>query len=451
MQLRSTVHTNDANLNERVGNATTEYLNKYFDAYYSRTEMKSTEYFLGLNISTNSFGVHGMEESFIMTIEMEGTLSFSANKLVPSEFFIDTLLRNAFKGRNEQLYLDQLLGIDDYFLQNLTHLIIDINKGEVTESIIRDNITEIIDSTNKGINRAETENLQINAVRKKRVRVLISSLVLTFMILSCCFYAYKHLQKRKTTGNRNGDNDKEPMKVIKLPVKKKQLSMRVTQSRNDVEEIIDRNRISPTSTATTHLSPGSIADKMDRPPPSPQRSMTSQASSMFTYTDNMSRITTNNKNDVMSPSRCSHSKFSFDVPSIDLNIWRGGKQDPPAFGSDISVIENQKDLSLIPEGQGDIENEMKIRNKNGTRIDVVEHRRLSRKSRVALDSRQSQSRTSNRSETYFYNGYHVSQDHNDSEIGLDLSTSDVICDLKNLSMQIERKRNGRSSNRAANQ
>eukprot|EP00537_Pseudo-nitzschia_pungens_P004652 CAMPEP_0172375746 /NCGR_PEP_ID=MMETSP1060-20121228/63269_1 /TAXON_ID=37318 /ORGANISM="Pseudo-nitzschia pungens, Strain cf. cingulata" /LENGTH=171 /DNA_ID=CAMNT_0013103009 /DNA_START=42 /DNA_END=557 /DNA_ORIENTATION=+ len=155
-------------------------------------------------------------------------------------------------------------------------------------------------------------------------------------------------------------------------------------------------------------------------------------------------------NDIYSkaPSLSSPSKFSIDMPSIDLGAWRGGREDPPEFGSDISVIARKKDLSLIAEEKSDIESGMgKKDNKNSNRRHITSsNRHLSRKSQAAMRMRESKSRSSHRSETYFYNGPHVSNSNSDSESdsgsdsAYDTSTGNVICDLKNLSMQIEQKR-----------
>ena len=129
------------------------------------------------------------------------------------------------------------------------------------------------------------------------------------------------------------------------------------------------------------------------------------------------------------------SKLTLDLPSVDLSSWRGRRQDPPAFGSDISVIPKQNGLSLIPEGR-DIE-----------RGDAGGKWQPSQKSRATLDERQSKSRHSNRSETYFYNG----QYDDDSDAGGEFTADDVICDLRDLSMQIREQRRNTKSKRAYNQ
>ncbi len=445
MQLRSTVDANNTTeLNQKVGDATTKYLNDYFSAYYARTEQMPKDYFSDIMLSMNSFGVHGVSGSFITTIEIEGTLSFNSD-LLPSSFFIDTLLRNAFKGRNERLYLDQLLKLEDDFLVNLTYLIIDINQSNVAESSIdEDDTTSLENGVNDHEKQAENAK-RSSSERWITIVIGISSMVLALVMFfgSYLLHQWCKEQKEEKQDEKISD-DSEPMKVIKLPVKKQQKSVSMK---------IDNLGISPTSTATTsRSSPQSIAAKMDRPPPSPQRSMTSQESSMFTYTDNMSRFTTGktvNQSNFRSPSS-PFSKFSLDVQSIDLSMWRTARQnrqdprqDPPAFGSDISVIEKRNDLTLIPENQEDLESGMN-RNNNYRRSGNT-NRHFSRKSRVALDARHSQSRHSNRSETYFYGGRN---DDNDSDG--EMSVDDVICDLKNLSMQIERQRQYARSKRAMN-
>ena len=454
MQLRSTVDaTNTTQLNQKVGDATTQYLNEYFGAYYTRTEQMPKDYFSNIFLSMKSFGVHGVSGSFITTIEIGGTLSFNSD-LLPSSFFIETLLRNAFKGRNERLYLDKLLKLEDAFLQNLTYLIIDINQSNVAESTIDEDgasSTEISSSANE----EHGENAKRNSSEKWIATVIgVTTMILAIIVLFLSYVLHLWCKKRReeTEDEKSSNDDAEPMKVIKLPVKKQQKSPSLSIKTKD-SKIIGKLGISPTSTASTsRSSPHSIAAKMDRPPPSPQRSMTSQESSMFTYTDNMSRFTsgnTVNHSRFKSPGS-PFSKFSLlDVQSIDLSMWRGGRQgrqDPPAFQSDISVIEKRHDLSMIPEQRVDLESGLRNNSTKNYRRNYSSKKHLSLKSRVALDARHSQSRYSNQSETYFYGGRN---DDNDSDGGLEMSADDVIGDLKNLSMQIERQRQNARAKRAS--
>eukprot|EP00536_Pseudo-nitzschia_multiseries_P008234 jgi/Psemu1/287659/fgenesh1_pg.207_\ len=444
MQFRSTVDTDAAELNQRVENVTTSYLNQYFKAYYVRTEQGNKDYFEEVDLSTSSFGVHGVEGSFITTLEMEGTLSFNSDK-VPSSFFIDALLRNAFEGQNEKLYLNQLLKEkEDEFLQNLTYVIIDINEAKVAESLLQDKSSTTNSTTNNNLKAPVGKKRFVFSEKWVKVMIYVATVSSVLMILACFCCLHQRCRRRKTPGkqkHKDRKDIKEPMKVIRLPVKKHGSS-----SPNDYDG--ENRRISPTSTRTTPTSDGSETDHIDMLPLSPQRSLPSQCSSMFT-SDNMSKITKSN-NDIVSKARSlsSPSKFSIDMPSIDLGAWRGGREDPPEFGSDISVIEKKKDLSLIAEEKCDIEAGLgrKSNNNNSRRNITSSSRYLSGKSKAAMHIRQSQRRSSHRSETYFYNGPHISNNDSDSDSDcpFDISTGgDVICDLKNLSMQIEQRRNDR--------
>ncbi|VEU42254.1 unnamed protein product [Pseudo-nitzschia multistriata] len=433
LQLRSAVDTDAAELNERVEAITTNYLNQYFKAYYARTEPDDDEYFEKAVISANSFGVHGVEGSYITTLEIEGTLSFTSDE-VPTSFFIETLLRNAFKGQNEKLFLDQLLKEDEDFLQNLTYLIIDINKTKVAESSVEDGAPSG-DSSSSGVEASRANERRVLNEKWIIALLCVTSLIVALMILACYFYLRRRYTKpiaaKKTKKKADSDNE-EPMKVIKLPLKKK-------QSSSTDDNVGGNLLISPTSAGTTPTSAGSLSDHMDHPPPSPIQSLTSHCSSMFTNGDNMSRFAIRKANNDV-------SKFSLDMPSIDLGTWRGGRVDPPEFGSDISAIVTRKDLSLIAEEKSDIESGVDTENNNRSRRKgFLGSRYSSRSSRGEISLRQAQSRSSYRSETYFYNCRNVPNDDSDSDCPLDTSAGDVICDLKNLSIQIERERNSRRS------
>ena len=457
MQLRSEVDSDSVKLNRKMQSVTSNYLNEYFYAYYKSTEPGFIDYFSHIDLSTKSFGVHGVEGSFITTLEIEGSLTFNSDKL-PSNFFIDTLLRNAFSGQNEQLYLTELLteGNDDAeeFLQKLTYLIIDINGVKVVESWIQDNkkIETIPDHYSKveGIVReggTNNSNEGANVFSTEEWIMIFVYSALGFcgsvVILCCAFYICRYISRRCCDKKEKSNRNEEPMKVIKLPIKKRQQKQKQSLPSNrgvknnnngtpsSATVFHDNDRISPTSSATTKSSAGSISDQMDRPAPSPQRSMMSQASSKFTYTENMSKWCASSIDGATGSSIS--GKHSMDgAPSIDLATWRGGKQDPPAFGNDISVIES--DLTLIQECEEDNDN------------DDVETGRLNNKNRM-LGERQSKARLSNRSEAYYY--YQGSQvanevDEDEDSSVLDASTGDVIADLRNLSLQIERERSIRT-------
>jgi hypothetical protein len=139
MQLRSQVNSDSAELNSNVELLTSKYLNDYYGAYYS-TNYNEEGYFLESTLSVSSLGIHGVEGSFITTLEIDGSLVFDPNMEAPSKPFVDTLLRNAFQGHNERIYLNQLLSTinsDSDFLHQLTHIFIEIDDVTVAETKIQ--------------------------------------------------------------------------------------------------------------------------------------------------------------------------------------------------------------------------------------------------------------------------------------------------------------------------
>ena len=70
MQLRSTVDTSNSQLLSDMLKLTTQYLDSYFGAYYSNVQ--PVDYFTHTALSVNSFGIHGVEGSYITTLEFDG-------------------------------------------------------------------------------------------------------------------------------------------------------------------------------------------------------------------------------------------------------------------------------------------------------------------------------------------------------------------------------------------
>lgn len=240
----------------------------------------------------------------------------------------------------------------------------------------------------------------------------------------------------------------EPIKVLALPVKK-------SRSRS--------SSITPTSQSNTKRSDSSSLDEqMGRSPPSPERSLASQDSSLFTYSNN-------NHPSKLNTSRFSlgsFSKFSMDMQSsIDLggashqssqrpNTIANGSSAPP-FGHDISAIENHRDLSLIAEEDDDEEmghHHLARAQKQSRGKACRQDRQYSSSTRKPFGSRafderrarsSSRSRQGPASHRFTFGRRQEAFDDSESSIDLDTSSSDVIADLRNLSLQIEKQRNSR--------
>ena len=465
MQLRSVVDSDSVKIGREMKTSVSNYLNAYFNAYYKSAEPEVIDYFSHVNISAKSFGVHSVEGSFITTLEIEGSLSFndSSDQLLPSVSFVDALLKNAFQGYNEQLFLTHLLADStdgEEFLQKLSYMIIDVNGSKVGESRVQDgkivnmpdHSSVIVDDAVRGISEEENSNNETGQnefFSGKWFMIFIYSAVGFFafsLVLFCTIFVYRQCMYQNEETEEKDDETKMPVKFINLPIKNNNDNQKhppsdcVEKSSNrKIKSYFLRNSggIAPSTSSTTE-SGRSLSDHMNRKPPSPQRSMMSQASSKFTYTDNdMPKDGTRS----LGCDTYRSTKFAMDgIPSIDSAAWLGRKQDPPAFGNDISIIENNNDLSLIQECEEDantkdIETDLGKNNRLG--IDSQQQYSSSRCSRAKIDVRQSKGRLSNRSESYFYHHGKYGEEGGDSELDI-TSTSDVISDLKNLSLQIER-------------
>jgi hypothetical protein len=466
MQLRSKVDSNRNEINSNIQDLTTQYLDDYFQAYYTQNQNKEG-YFLETELTVTSLGVHGVDGSYITTLEMEGSLHFDPNNELPSKAFVDTLLRNAFQGRNERIYLNELLASSSQFLRYMTHIFIEIGDVTVTEteiervgddtlpveSNIGKNSTVADDSSSHGQQGhwlLEEEWAQIT------IYTAAGLLGLLLIIGSCCICKCLCCPGSRTVVVEDDENDlsDEPIKVVTLPVKHR--DSRSTQGDN----------ISPTSQETERSGSdsSSLEDQMGRSAPSPERSLASQSSSLFTYSNNNYASSKSSNMNVSRFSIGSFSRFSLDMPSIDLggaSVARS-KTNPrgmqiPNFGHDISAIENHRDLSLIQEEDDDEElghhhlaRAQKKYGKRPTRHPQHYSSRRSFESKTydTYDSGRSRSLSNGRSRhpspsSHFFSRQRDDVDTSGYSIDLDASSGDVIADLRNLSLQIQKQRKNR--------
>jgi hypothetical protein len=470
MQLRSQVDADSSELHSNIKRLTTSYLNDYFGAYYS-TNYELNGFFLEVTLSIASLGIHGVEGSFITTLEMDGSLSFDHDVELPSESFADTLLRNAFQGHNERIYLNHLLsnsGSDSSFLHQLTHIFIDIGGATVAETEIQ-RTAEAVSSGDDNVNRSSNSTLSSTKFAPDSqgdnesawfmdeqwatIAIFVAAGVVGVLLLvGCCFYFGG--SKTVIIDDEDDDLGDEPIKVLELPVK---------QSRNFR---VPGSSSTPISQSNTEGSDSdSLDEQMGCSPPSPERSLASQDSSKFTYSNN-------NHSSNLNTSRCSlgsFSKFSMDMQaSIDLggsmhqsnyrpNTISHGTGVPP-FGQDISAIEKHHHLSLIQEEDDDEEmghHHLARARKNGSsrpcRIDhqFVSSRRSFRANAYEERPPKNTSRSRNHgqvpssSRRFSFGRRNEGLDTSETSIDMDTCSSDVIADLRNLSIQIEKQRKSR--------
>jgi hypothetical protein len=503
MQLRSAIDSDTVELQNKMQTLTTKYLNAYFKSYYKTfvpppppsqsasqegatniemnvgkdsdtttnvtTVAESTaldDYFEFVNLAVGSFGVHGwyMDDavagSFISTLEFAGNVVFGYDP-APSQGLIKTLMRNAFQGANEHLYIEHLLKSDLEFLQQLTHIIIELDGNAVVETALDDSkmIDEVVETIEQGPTSATASNATTSAstatdvdaqdddsednkwvVHEYWAEILLYvaagciglvGLLCVVSLLRCCCYS--------------GLGDKKPIiideavvKTITVPtnpnvdgsaasiaVSRKSARGRYTNNGGKKARKSSSSSTSTTSSLyrrSTYPVPqydDSLLDQLERAPPSPDRSITSQDSSLFTYTDNMSISKASVRSISSRVSIGSASRFSIDMPSIDLGAWQNaGRNTIPTghapFGHDISAI-GKRDLSLIQEESND---EELVR-----RTDSMGSNSNNENDGIHSSSRRTQKGLKNEF----------------TDISLQSDSGDVIADLRNLSIQIKRQ------------
>ena len=479
MQLRSTVDTSNSQLLSDMLTLTTQYLDSYFGAYYSNVQ--PVDYFTHTALSVNSFGIHGVEGSYITTLEFDGMLLFSAEPL-PAEQFVNTLLTNAFQHLNQEMYLTSLLTSKNEFLSGLTHVIIEVNDEPITEEGNLSDRSSNGDDSDKDWYDGEWLHMVVYGTAGLAGAILLVCLILVCKCVFC--------KDRRQVDEIGHEDRPVPSKLfVDAPKANKTNKTSKAGNRFNIETPMS---VADADMYTTVEAP--TQSQSQSRSPSPERSIASQDSSKFTY---------NNVNNTSKISVGSMSNLQIDMPSIELDPWQ--KVDtispvtPAPFGNDISAIEHQekeKDLSLIEEGNED--------SFGASAIAAAIAARASRRHRKALDSSQgigysshhSQSRgsskrssssdleirksrsstrkpstTGNPSSTarqshlslssvaamsYPQTTSHMhgsmlgptnneSYSQEDSKSIVSDSSSDVINDLRNLSLQIDRHRRARSS------
>jgi hypothetical protein len=406
MQLRSAVDGNNSEVIAQMLTTTTSYLNDYFGAYYRNTEPQ--DYFSDAVLSVNSFGIHGGQGSYITTLEIEGMVFFNSDP-APSEAFTLTLLSNAFQGLNQKIFLNKIVNGESQFLNELTYMVIEINDLEVAEN----NLVEGIEDVEKEIEDEEEKWYDADWVEYAVFAVAgvggASAMLCLFFLCRCCC----------STKQQENEDGESPVKVIDEEVGTKNHQRRVSRR--------------PNNEATLEIAKTYSSGNSQSRSPSPERSMASQDSSIFTY--NPAGISMS-KDGI---SLGSISNIHTELPSFDLEAWQNKNTispvTPAPFGHDISAIDDQnqtKDLSLIDEGSEDSYQD---------RAAKVQMQSRYRPSMNALEVRQSRSRpVPKQGYSQPSNSRMLDYSKDDSSSYRSESSGDVINDLRNLSAQIDRHR-----------
>jgi hypothetical protein len=398
IQLRSQSDSNNSDVLGEVRRRTNRFLNDYFGAYYANAG--PIGFFDEARVTGNSFGIQGGAGSFINTIEFDGVLAFHSEP-VPTPEFIENLLANAFKGLNLDLYIENLLSSDDPFLSQLTHVFIEMGNGEpVTQKSL--GVSDQDDfKTYQVVEQSSLEKWAEIAIYAT-AGVVGAIVVLTLFCLCRCWCGKAQVQDEADVINVSKI---EFPTLVPEPPKPQSQRLKSTNY----------------SYGGRRVRSGANSGKRDRST-SPSRSIVSQDSSLFTYNPaGMSR-------DEGTLSLGSVSNINIETPNFDLKAWQ--KQNvissvtPAPFGHDISAIEEKDHLSVMEEGD-----EGALRTRGSQRL-------------------QNKARSSSR--RYSRNRYAPStipetRGRDSSSEGSNSSSSDVINDLKNLSLQIEEHRRSRTT------
>lgn len=394
IQLRSQSDSDNSEVLDQVLQRTNRFLNDYFGAYYANTE--ASGYFDEARVTGNSFGIQGGAGSFINTIEFDGVLAFNWEP-VPSPEFIENLLVNAFKGLNLDLYIEHLISSNDPFVSQLTHAFIEIAGQPVTQASVGEGNDDF--NTAEMQDQPGMENWAEIAIYAT-AGVVGALVVLTLFCLCRCWCGKAQVQ-----------DDVDVINVSKIEFPTPIMEAPKPQSQ----------RLKSTSYGGRTSRSGARSNGRNRTP-SPSRSTISQDSSLFTYN------TTGISRDVATLSLGSVSNFNIETQNFDLEAWQ--KQNiissaAAPFGHDISVIEKRDQLSVMEEGD---DGALRTRGSQRLQKSRPSSRQYSRKGYAPSTIPETRGR-----------------DSSSCEESKNSSSSDVINDLKNLSLQIEKHRRSKTT------
>lgn len=361
---------------------TSLFLDRELGEYFSETI--SDEYFSHTGLGVVAFDIDNSQSSVVATVDLDGTAFFKTNPL-PGPVFISDLLKAAFQGHSRSTYIELLQKSKAPYLKEISYLLVELN-GQV---IATDDLSHDFDFTQDSDDPGFWTHTNI---------IIISATCAS--VAACCFIG---LVIYLLCGNPK----KQPRKRPELRVK-------------------------------TSGSGGTDPDDVESAGPSPLHSIGSQESSKFTYNPRSvygeSTISGLSMESRTLPSHFSQIQVDTE-PQFDVEAWTRHNTispvTPAPFGNDISAIEpNTRDLSLILEAS----NEETTPATHGSRKSAsskLTHDALKDLENQVLNIEwKKQNRSHGLDDSYFSEeGSYGASD-----------SSDVISDLKNLSLQINKQR-----------
>jgi len=419
LQLRSQSDSNSPDLLGEFIQVTTTFLNEYFAAFFNGVQQNT--FFEDIELVATTFGVQGDNESFFLTVEFDGQLTFNDGEAAaPAAELITDMMINAFKGQNMDLYLEDILKMDDPFLRDLTRVIVEINNKFVSDTDPDDSIHDSNNTSEKSWDLNNWVEVTIYAAAGAAGAMLVCVMIFVFRCL--------------LSGRGQVRDEDDAIKIRKIEFKPE-------------VAVGDRQLPQPPKSSTGNKATTRKRQELARArptPPSPTgslspRTMVSQDSSLFTY--NMSRDAGTISLGSLSMLHTENGKH------FDLEAWQNptviSSKVPAPFGHDISAIEKRDQLSMM---DGD-DSMLRVRGshhsmhtRNPSKNEAFRHRNVSNTVRSSNRPYPYSSSAARYTTTIPEGSSHESS----ADISMS-SSSDVSSDLKNLSKQIDQHRRSQRS------
>lgn len=357
---------------------TRSHLNNHFIEHFQEEDEHDSTYFQHLDLSVKQFDVGGRRLSeYSMAILYHG-VSFYSSPDVPDKELVREIVSESFMADARKEFINSLVASNDGFLANLQYMVITINDKVVANEDFAHHVSS---SNGGGESESSTSWVLVAAVAGSALGVLVAIAIL--------FYIWR-LNRSKN--------------FLELP------------ERYCSQEELDLEMKSTQS-------------------PSPEKSLISQESSKFTYNPR------GRSEDSTLPSQFSELQVD-STQTVNVEAWQKNAISPitPApFGADISAIEDEvqkDDLSMVEECPSSQERSSSAESSNASCFNYLSKNSLMNLANLERSSAEPPKRVTPR------NMYSMSTDDSNvlSEISLHDDNSDVISDLKNLSVQFQQHR-----------
>lgn len=271
MKLKSAYDGDISEIAEDIQFVTSQYLRDYFNAYYLETGNKESRYKSSM-LSVNGTEIKQGIDEYVTTMEFTGILTFGAP--APSEELLETLLINAFDGPNLDYFTQQLILSESLFLYKLRHIIVEVREDFVSEK----------DLVNPQENSVSNPGNETGLAKWQSILVYILSALLGILI---AFLGFAMIRCCTGYGKKRVADEPEPVNVKSIDVPKTIQPQQQRQKKKKKKKYRSQkyNQMEDDPLARTPERKRQQTFVKVQRPLSPVRSIESQDSSKFTYTN----------------------------------------------------------------------------------------------------------------------------------------------------------------------